>query len=581
MIFMNRLSIVAACLLCFAFASGAFAQSIWQWSNPIPTGGSISSVAYGNGGFVAIGGSGTLLSSSDGITWTAAPPLPYAYADRLTFAHDRFFASVGASYPGHLIESLDGRNWIDVSGSVGSAVVYCNGQYVSLGYGFSGVSTDGVQWTFAVPPALSGLSLQSIACDGTVAVGVGSGGAIVTSTDGVNWTAQAFGSGTLMDVSYGAGRFVAVGEQGEIATSVDGTSWSAVDSGTNVFLIRTIYAVGRFLAIGTDGSVIASNDGLSWQPTAQLGGYVLGIASDGAQFVAVGSLPARIFTSTDATTWTTRVLSPLTQAQGVAFGGGTFIAVGESGSIETSIDGAHWTVQNSGSSARLWGATYGNGTFVAAGIGGTILSSSDAQHWQAVSSTGVDYYAGAYGNGRFVLVGLGGTATSDDGSNWSGNYAFDLFHGVAYGLGKFVAVGGTIQTSTDGSNWASSVFPNDIGLRDVAFGRGQFVAVGDVGRILLSPDGDTWTLVPRPTGANLYSVVFDGGLFVAVGDSGTVLLSEDGSTWFAPGVGVSMPADGRLSHAAAGNGTFVAIGTDSAFVFSTSAIFADGFDGVQ
>jgi hypothetical protein len=50
-------------------------------------------------------------------------------------------------------------------------------------------------------------------------VAVGTGGTILTSPDGVNWTVQASGGNHLHSVTYGNGTFVAVGEGGTILTS--------------------------------------------------------------------------------------------------------------------------------------------------------------------------------------------------------------------------------------------------------------------------------------------------------------------------------------------------------------------------
>src|SRR5262249_57585847 len=42
----------------------------WSWANPKPQGNRLTGVAYGNGQFVAVGASGTVLTSLDGQTWT-------------------------------------------------------------------------------------------------------------------------------------------------------------------------------------------------------------------------------------------------------------------------------------------------------------------------------------------------------------------------------------------------------------------------------------------------------------------------------------------------------------------------------
>jgi len=49
--------------------------------------------------------------------------------------------------------------------------------------------------------------------------------------------------------------------------------------------------------------------------------------------------------------------------------------VGEDGTILTSPDGVTWTPRTSGTSNDLNGVAYGNGTFVAVGEDGIILTS--------------------------------------------------------------------------------------------------------------------------------------------------------------------------------------------------------------
>jgi len=59
----------------------------------------------------------------------------------------------------------------------------------------------------------------------------------------------------------------------------------------------------------------------------------------------------------------------------ITYGNGTFVAVGDWGTILTSPDGVKWTKRTSGTKSDLHGVTYGNGIFVAVGGVGTILTS--------------------------------------------------------------------------------------------------------------------------------------------------------------------------------------------------------------
>src|SRR2546422_4015164 len=107
----------------------------------------------------------------------------------------------------------------------------------------------------------------------------------------------------------------------------------------------------------------------------------------------------------------------------VAYGSGTFVAIGSYGTILTSSDGLHWTRQNSEvleafrqwttSPRYLYEITYGNGLFVAVGGGsdetqGLVLTSRDGVNWGITWLSGARLYAVTYADGRFIAVGTHG-----------------------------------------------------------------------------------------------------------------------------------------------------------------------------
>ena len=54
-----------------------------------------------------------------------------------------------------------------------------------------------------------------------------------------------------------------------------------------------------------------------------------------------------------------------------------FITVGQSGTVLTSSDGKYWTLRNSGTSNELNGITYGNGMFLTVGEDPIVIVSSN------------------------------------------------------------------------------------------------------------------------------------------------------------------------------------------------------------
>ena len=148
--------------------------------------------------------------------------------------------------------------------------------------------------------------------------------------------------------------------------------------------------------------------------------------------------------------------------------------------------------------------------------------------------TGIIFYSVAFGNGRFVAVGDAGTIVySSDGKSWQpaiGDASFGFLDGVGYGNGRFVAVGGdgTIVYSDDGISWQRVT---DSGtskyLVAVGYGNGRFVAVGET--IVYSDDGISWQRVTDSVTSDwLSGVSYGNGRFVAVGWEGTIVYGGGG-----------------------------------------------------
>jgi hypothetical protein len=126
---------------------------------------------------------------------------------------------------------------------------------------------------------------------------------------------------------------------------------------------------------------------------------------------------------------------------------------------------------------------------------------------------------------------------------------------VAFGGGRWVAVGeGIAVVSTDAVTWSAVPLP-DRSLRGVAYGNGVFVAVGAGGAIVRSGDDAEWESIETPATADLEAVAFAGGTFLAVGADATVLASGDGLTWTQewPGAVTGDLAGVRVSGRFAGN----------------------------
>lgn len=223
--------------------------------------------------------------------------------------------------------------------------------------------------------------------------------------------------------------------------------------------------------------------------------------------------------------------------------------------------------------------------------------------YDIVSGNGVNWRAGttilsryniAYGNGKFVAVGEGSNLAyiSTDGINWttstlpSGSTSM-AYYGIAYGNGLFV-VGGYINngtstrvviTSPDGITWTQRTTPvagsSSGEWYRFLYGNGIFVAVANVvstASIMTSSDGITWTARTHASASPL-SVCYGNGRWIATisGSTSTALTSTDnGVTWST----ISLPSSCRWGSVAYGNGIFVAVGAANASPYTPYAAYS-------
>lgn len=154
---------------------------------------------------------------------------------------------------------------------------------------------------------------------------------------------------------------------------------------------------------------------------------------------------------------------------------------------------------------------------------------------------------------------------------------------IFYANGKFIiGAGGRNSTtkkygpflySTDGKVWDLGVGTPTDEVRNITYGNGMYVAVGNDG-IWYSADGITWEDTSAAN-RSVDSVAYGNGMFVALG-SDTSYISKDGVTWTKnEGVFDNCEGDGVIPtiHMAYGNGMFVAISHyDTNILYSSNGI---------
>ena len=445
---------------------------------------SLYGVAFGNGVYVTVGSAGTIRTSVDATNWMSQTSPTKSALPGVAFGAGTF---VGLTQTNAVIRSFDGTTWTQqaiAETNVFDHIQYADGRFVAVGKGgVIGVSIDGTTWQ-KVDSGI-GDDLFNLTYGDSRFVTISSAGDVLTSPTGADWTRHSPGDIRSLDsVAYGGEKFVAVGDaisayydlptkNPVIQISRDGDVWTTIDPGTtNMALYGVGYLNGNFIAVGGTGLILTSADGNVWWQRnvgsfkTNANEYPFGSVTfgNGLYLAAASQFSDGYLTSPDAISWTKRALPAGAKFNKVRFLNDKFVGVGFTRSdvyIGTSPDGFMWTKQK----PAFVGSTpndvaYGAGLYVVVGQSGGssgIQVSSDAVTWTLVK------------NSLFSQI--------------SGD-----FRSVVYAAGMFVAVGGDSRpfSSRDGLNWSVHSIPGYWNLREVAYGDGSFIAVGQRGGILRS-----------------------------------------------------------------------------------------------
>jgi len=345
----------------------------------------LSGLTYALGRFVAVGEQGTILTSTDGQTWTAR--------------------NSGSA------ENLNGV----AGGAAGYLAVGSRGAMLA--------SANGVDWTARSYSPVGKGDLQVAAYGHQTFVAVSRNYPLSTSTlfrsvDGVTWTPASNSIPNYVNsIAYANGLFVAVTEytaqsKATAFTSGDGWFWSPTYTGVERSLYDVIYTGTMFLAAGDRGTLLFSSDGYGWSPLVLDGGerfqkLVYGQGS----LVAIGY--DKMLHSSTGLSWSSVDTKYWGKFNDLAYGNGMFVAVGDNGAILNSADGRNWDYRYAGTNGRLNAVSFSNGHFVAVGDEGLILTSPYGRSWVVRSSpTGAGLRAVIGGDQGTLAVGDGGVILS-------------------------------------------------------------------------------------------------------------------------------------------------------------------------
>jgi hypothetical protein len=495
--------------------------------------------------FLAIDGSGTILSSEDGMHWRIESTPNVKGLRAMTVSQDKWIAA-GAF--GSIFSKDDDDEWTD-----------CSIQYA--------------------PP------LYGIAASDSAKVAVGADGVILRSLDGERWDVMPSPvSSDLHSVCWTGKSFLAVGDNGVILRSPDGADWFAEDSGTRSALYTVVHANGKSIAGGNHDTILVHN-GSQWQPRHNdiYGGSIQGIAWNGQRYVATGTksilvsdnaitwnsvetdgyqpsfgalvwandefiAPIRqdlsqtgIFVSPDGLTWTKPAIAGISGNSDIValgFADGRLLATDDHGGVYVSLDGRQWTCVSPPVASTGTSALFHTGSHAwVVRSDGAILRSDDLHAWRqnGLPQTGIVFHTGT----RLGVFGKNGmVATSRDGVEWvirdTGFYgsSVEWLAGVSNdSVTVVVGSEGKIIRSTDLVSWQTVYSQGSIRLLDVAWNGRSFLAVGTGQTILSSQDGQAWHTCHTGYSYKLSSIAWTGSEWIVGGEQGYVFRSSDGENW--------------------------------------------------
>lgn len=585
----------------------------------------LRAAAHGGGRFVVVGDGGTILHSANGTDWSLAADSGLV-GNALRDVHHAAgqFVAVGDGFS--ILTSNDGNNWVvraTGSGNALNGVRYGNGQFVAVGdSGLVLSSFDGIEWF----NQFTGVSEDILAIgfgDG-VFVAVGEHGLLITSELGENWTRRESGSSyALRGVAYGEGVYSVVGTNFTVLSSTDARNWNtrmsgnlnalnavvfaenqfvaagdfnsiltaplALPTGLDEWVVSSpfsdgpnyndsLYANGGYIAVGDGGRILTSDNGQAWvQQQSNTGDDLRGVAFGNGRYVVVGT--DSIHYSDNRVTWRSAALpTNIFPFNGITYGRGLFVAVGNSNQILVSTDGILWTQHSPGiaAGANLHGVRYiaEQDVFVVVGSASpnpaiddelmtTILYSRTGQSWSRFPAPGIggDEYITStlydldYGDGLVVASGgdviIAELAVLLNENLWfaaspevartpwflrfqGGEVRFGIQYAEPDGKPIFALAqaNGNIQLYDPRSNLFPIRFTGaSVQLNSITYGAGQFLVTGNNGVVLTSPTGDFWQMRNAVFTQALNGINDEGLAFVAVGDGGQIFTSVDASEW--------------------------------------------------
>lgn len=374
--------------------NGTTTASAWTAGGTLPAttwGGITFGIITGTPIWLAVGGSENAATTNDGVTWTtiAAPTLGTGTYTSVAYGNGRFIAVENGGAGTSIFTGGAWANGGSLPGSANwSSVAYGNGRFIAVASGsnLAAYSIDnGVTW------ASSGTGLPASTTWSNIAYGQGlflavadTGSIAATSSDGINWTEQQLpSSDNWVDIAFGntdaQPLWVVVKNTGleaaTVKTGATSTARVSVSSGGDgsILQIRMTepgsgYPTGTVTATTTSSDVITVDNTenlIDSQPIEFTSGDEYGLTTDITYYVIGSTIVANTSFKVSATPGSATPVT-LTSATGLI---GTYRA----GPIITIVDSSR--TKDAITRVRMGDGAVGNPSFSNRGVNNATASS--------------------------------------------------------------------------------------------------------------------------------------------------------------------------------------------------------------
>jgi hypothetical protein len=426
---------------------------------------------------------------------------------------------------------------------------------------------DGTSWALAYTASRPYEAMAGSDPTDVFAVGLG----IISRFDGSTWSDAAdVPDVSLFGVYAAPGMAIAVGAGGTILTSTGGNAWTAAHADVATDLYGVWVRDSTAFVVGDSGVVLrrtgSATEGtwtrLEFPTTGTLVGvwgtsptdvYVTDVTSygiyhfDGTTFTQVasdvdvgpitGSSAADIvtgglgsITQFDGVTWTSRLLSQESWVEALWAGGGVTMVGGPAG--YTAIQRGTVRPFETLSMDPAWHAVWAASPTFAMAVGpGEQTMRWDGTRWTAAPIPSSEPLLAVWGTSEsdVFAAGVDGNVFHYDGTAWGVNSPPSVFMGGLWGTASnnVFAVGDAIYRF-DGTAWTTMELPSSVEnqwLYGVSgSGPSNVVAVGNA-RVVLRFDGTSWKVLQEPQADGAFNAVW-------VADDSTAYLGSDDGTLY-------------------------------------------------